>query len=140
METCKQIIVVRKDLNMPPGKLAAQVAHASLSVILKCGNLHVVTDEKGQPWHRNMVIPLLHKPALDAWLNEQSFTKVVLAADSEEEMMSLYTTIEQTGLTVSLITDNGTTVFNGVPTKTCFAVEPIISSAIDKYTGHLRLY
>ena len=40
----RQIIVVRKDLNMDPGKLAAQVAHASLATITN--RLTPVSDSK----------------------------------------------------------------------------------------------
>ena len=34
MRKVKQIIVVRKDLNMRKGKIAAQAAHASMAVLL----------------------------------------------------------------------------------------------------------
>ena len=35
----KQVIVVRKDLNMRKGKMCAQVAHASMKVLLdRCGH------------------------------------------------------------------------------------------------------
>lgn len=31
----KQLIIARKDLNMSPGKLAAQVSHASIAFLLE---------------------------------------------------------------------------------------------------------
>ena len=44
----KQVIVIRKDLNMRKGKMVAQGAHASLRAILKLGS----------PDGDNFVIPL----------------------------------------------------------------------------------
>ena len=40
----KQVIVVRQDLKLPAGKLAAQVAHASI------GAIHKANQEKQKQW------------------------------------------------------------------------------------------
>jgi len=43
-------------------------------------------------------------------------------------------------LETHLITDNGTTEFNSVPTNTCIAIGPDYSDKIDMITKHLKLY
>jgi PTH2 family peptidyl-tRNA hydrolase len=74
MDKIKQVIVVRSDLKMPKGKLAAQVAHASLATILKNKSM----DED------NLIIPLT--PDLYGWITE-TFFKVVLKVNSEQELL-----------------------------------------------------
>lgn len=136
MET-KQIIVIRKDLNMRRGKQISQGAHASMKVFLDLcekgfsydehlGEIKKYTFyyEKGKNW--------------DNWLNGR-FTKVVVGCDSEEELLGLYKKATEKKLPCSLITDAGLTEFNGVPTNTCIAIGPCYPEDLDKITGHLKL-
>lgn len=73
------------------------------------------------------------------WLNN-SFAKVCLQVESEQELLDIYTKAKDAGLVVHLITDSGRTEFNGVPTKTCLAIGPHAVEKIDVITGHLKLY
>ena len=124
----KQVIIVRKDLKMRPGKLAAQVAHASMKAILDTCNLL----EGRVLFKSNMPEPMYQ------WLTG-IFTKVVLAVESEEELLELYNKALCAGLICSLVTDAGLTVFNGIPTNTCIAIGPEESYKIDAITNHLKL-
>lgn len=137
--TVKQIIVVREDLNMSRGKIASQVAHASMKVLVDAmetidreyfvteGNgLHVLQSEQGR------FLPL-EDPELKEWLTG-SFTKIVVYVKSEEKLMNLYNKVKDAGLRVSLIIDNGTTEFGGVKTKTCIAIGPHAAERIDPFT------
>ncbi|MBV5347180.1 aminoacyl-tRNA hydrolase [bacterium] len=124
----KQVIIVRKDLKMRPGKIAAQSCHASMKAILdRCSLL-----EGRVLFMSNMPEPMYQ------WLTG-IFTKVVLAVDSEEDLLELYNKALALDLPCSLITDAGLTVFNGVPTNTCIAIGPEESYKIDAITNHLKL-
>lgn len=126
----KQVIVVRRDLNMPPGKLASQVAHAAMAFL----------SRKLKPTHyynRNNCTVGLSTAERD-WL-DNSYAKVVLGVDSEEELEAIAKKAES-GYEVHRIVDDGRTVFNGVPTFTCVAIGPQYNFLIDQITGHLRLY
>ena len=129
----KQVIVVRRDLNMRAGKMAAQVAHASIKILLdhaievgNDGQLEIGPIE-GWDW----------EGAVRPWL-ETSFTKIVLGCYSEAEMMNLYDLAKSKGLPVALIVDNGLTEFHNVYTKTCFAIGPCKAEDLDPISGHLR--
>lgn len=111
----KQVIIVREDLNMPHGKLAAQVAHGSVTNILN------TTAEDVYEWFNN------------------SQPKVVLGVGSLTGLMKYAALASQAGLCVNVITDEGRTVFNE-PTATCCAIGPAPIEAIDAITGRLRLY
>ncbi|PPD54337.1 MAG: aminoacyl-tRNA hydrolase [Methylotenera sp.] len=127
----KQVIVVRKDLNMRRGKQIAQGAHASMKAILSEGCFMQSLQ------HSELVIPLT-RPELQEWL-EGRFTKVCVSVDSEQELLDIYQQAKDAGLICSLITDAGLTEFNGVPTNTVVAVGPAYPDDVNKITGHLKL-
>jgi hypothetical protein len=76
----KQVIVYRRDLKMRKGKIAAQVAHASMKVFFdrQITGLDSTIRERilGDP-HSFLVIPL--DDPMDAWV-KGLFTKIVLTA------------------------------------------------------------
>ena len=125
----KQVIVARRDLNMSPGKLASQVAHASLAALL----------DEIRDYKTDTVFRLKKKSAAYKWLAED-FTKVVLQVNSEEELLALYDLTLSKGIPCALIVDDGRTEFNGEKTITCLGIGPDFSNDIDKITGHLKLY
>lgn len=127
MSDVKQVIVVRKDLNMRKGKIAAQVAHASMKFL---------TDNNEAERGDEMIVKL--SPAEAMWLTG-SFTKVVVGVDSEDALSDLVLQAELSGIEVHPIVDAGRTEFNGVPTLTCAAFGPCDSDMLDKITGNLKL-
>lgn len=129
----KQVIVVRKDLNMRKGKIAAQVAHASMGALLK-DSFEYYTESK----LKYIALPMDQHSAKFAWL-DGPFTKICVYVDSEEELLGIRDKAEAAGILNCLITDAGKTEFNGVPTKTCLAIGPAWVEEVDKLTGHLKL-
>lgn len=129
----KQVIVARRDLRMPSGKLAAQVAHASVAVFLNKGRWDQ-TNESATP-----VFTLYPTEAMHQWMTV-SFPKAVLGIDSEMDIEILYAEAQRAGLPCSKIIDSGRTVYNGEHNLTCIAIGPAERSEIDKITGHLPLY
>lgn len=127
MET-KQVIVIRKDLNMRKGKMAAQAAHASLGVVTK----QLQWDDVNQCMY------FRPDTCMMAWLNS-SFRKIVVGCDSEEELRSIAAKARFRKLPFSLIEDNGTTEFHGRPTLTALAIGPAEDKEIDEITGGLKL-
>lgn len=112
----KQILVMRKDLNMRKGKLIAQGAHASLKATLEN----------------------LDHPSVNKWLSG-NFTKIAVGVTSEEELFEVMKKALDAGLITTLITDAGKTEFNGVATNTCIAVGPASHEDLLPITGHLKL-
>ena len=129
----KQVIVVRKDLKMPPGKLAAQVAHASMAVILNA--MTKSTDGNGVKY----TLSCVSGDPIDSWISG-SFTKVVVGVESEQELERLYQLGIESRTPCSRIVDEGRTTFNGIPTLTCCAFGPAPASVLDAITGNLKLY
>jgi len=129
----KQVIVLRKDLNMRKGKMVAQGAHASMKAILDQGVFKEHTLD-GIPNE----FSLFMSPEMEAWLQGR-FTKICVSVDSEEELLAVYQKAEDADLVCSLIQDAGLTEFGGVPTYTAVAVGPAKPEVIDKITGHLKL-
>jgi PTH2 family peptidyl-tRNA hydrolase len=113
----KQVIIVRTDLNMSPGKLAVQVAHGA-----------VAAAERARRERREW---------LDLWLAEGQ-KKVVVKVGGERELLELYERAKKAGFPCELIRDAGLTELPP-NTTTVLAVGPAPSEAIDGITGDLLL-
>ncbi|SDZ96854.1 peptidyl-tRNA hydrolase, PTH2 family [Haloplanus vescus] len=111
----KQAIVARTDLGMGRGKLAAQVAHASLSA-------YEDADERTRR----------------AWKGEGQ-KKVVLKGSGESELFELADAAERAGLPNAIIRDAGHTQLDP-GTVTALAVGPGDDDEVDRVTGDLSLY
>ena len=111
----KQAIVARRDLGMGEGKLAAQVAHASLSSYEDTG-----------------------RRARTEWKGEGQ-KKVVLGADSEGQLFELADKADTEGLPYAVIRDAGHTELDP-DTVTALAVGPGRDDIVDRVTGDLPLY
>lgn len=124
----KQVIVMRKDLNMRKGKMVAQGSHASVGAVLKMQYQRAI-DPKAVGWDWD---------AFDEWIEGQ-FSKICVSVDSEHELMEIKHRAEMADLPVKLIIDSGRTEFHGVATKTCLAIGPAWADEVDKVTGGLKL-
>ena len=126
----KQVIVIRKDLNMRKGKMVAQGAHASFVAIFNSMKWH--------PLDNTLFINLWEYKDIDRW-TKTGFKKICVSVNSESELLEIFNKAKNAGLVSALITDAGLTEFDGVPTKTCCAIGPAFSDEVDKITGHLKL-
>jgi len=131
----KQSIIVRGDLNMPKGKMAAQVAHASMGAILMYAkDMGEVTGTEEKPGH----LYQMHVPTpVHEWLSGD-FAKIVLKCQSVDDLLALEEQAKAKGVPYKLIKDNGTTVFNE-PTVTCIAIGPWDAEVIDVITKEFKL-
>ena len=127
----KQVIVIRRTLNMRRGKEIAQGAHASMAFLVEA----VVAACDSSTGRGVMSIDA----AALAWMTTSN-RKVTLQARSEEDLLDLDAKARGAGLRSHLITDSGRTEFGGVPTITALAIGPDLAAAIDEVTGHLAIY
>ena len=127
----KQVILVRRDLKMSPGKVASQVAHASIATIVE--NAFLVKD--------NNLTKGLYFEVKDSnrdWLMGD-YTKVVLGVDSDKESLELYYEARKLGIIAALIEDEGRTELDGY-NFTTVGIGPDYSDKIDKVTKHLKRF
>ncbi|NIB98634.1 peptidyl-tRNA hydrolase Pth2 [Halobacterium sp. R2-5] len=111
----KQVIAARTDIGMGQGKLAAQVAHASLKA-------YEYADEQAQR----------------QW-KQQGQAKVVVKAGSERELYQISEEAKAKGLPSAVIEDAGRTQLEpGTPTAV--AVGPAADADVDEITGDLSLF
>lgn len=110
----KQAIIIRTDLNMPKGKLAVQVAHASVEAVFKS-----------------------NQDKVEKWAN-QGMPKIILKAKDIKELKQYYRSAKSDHLTASLIKDAGKTFFRRA-IITCIGIGPDDDAKIDKITKDLKL-
>ena len=138
----KQMIVMRRDLKMRKGKIAAQAGHAcveaTLMALAREGRLDEVRVTPDQSW---VYLEDEGAPAtpLSDWF-DAGVAKVCVYVDSEEELLDLAVRGRELGFAVALIRDAGHTEFHGEPTYTCLAFEPLAAEQIDPLTGELPLF
>jgi PTH2 family peptidyl-tRNA hydrolase len=112
----KLVLVVRTDLGMGRGKIAAQVAHAAVAAAL------ANRSRRGD---------------FAAWLRDGQ-PKVVLKVGSADELEEIVSKAAAAGLPVEVIQDAGRTQL-APGTLTCCAVGPAAADRIDAVTGSLSL-
>jgi PTH2 family peptidyl-tRNA hydrolase len=113
----KMVIVTRSDLNLSPGKLAAQVAHAAVICALD-------TKKKNSKW-------------FNKWQNEGG-KKAVVKVESEKKFYILKEKAEKLKIIAHIITDAGhTEIPEG--TITVLGIGPAPNNIIDKVTGDLSI-
>ena len=134
------MIVMRRDLKMRKGKIAAQAGHAAIEAILmalhkegRCAD--IISTAEGMCLAENGKA----ETPLSEWFS-YGCAKICVYVDSEEELMAIDAKAEEKGVLAAVITDAGMTEFHGVPTKTCLALEPLPSDVADEITGGLPLY
>jgi len=113
----KQVIIVRRDINMGTGKIAAQVAHAAVM-----GAEKVKTSRR--EWFK-------------AWFTAGQ-AKVVVKVKNIEELMAVRKRAEELNLPVVQVQDSGLTQIPS-GTITCVGIGPAPSNLIDKVTFELKL-
>lgn len=140
MDKPKQMIVMRRDLKMRKGKIAAQAGHACVTAVLaalkreqRLGQIQA--DEAG------VMLAASAQPAtpLSEWFS-RGVAKVCVYVDSEEELLAIDRKAKEAGILSALICDNGITEFHGQPTYTCLALEPALPEKVDPITGALPLF
>ena len=116
MSDIKQVIVVRTDLDMGKGKIAAQVGHACV-----LGAEHV--RKSNSKW-------------FEEWWGGQE--KVVVKVSSLKELEAVKKGAIELDIPWSEVTDAGHTQI-APGTTTCISLGPAPENLIDKITGDLKL-
>mgnify|MGYP000606690816 CR=1 FL=1 len=110
----KQVIIIRQDLKLPKGKMAAQAAHAAVEAVLKSAS------DKVKQWR------------------QQGSKKITVKVDSKEELYKHAQRAKDDGFTTAIITDAGRTVIEP-GTVTCAAIGPDNEEKIDRITKDLKM-
>jgi PTH2 family peptidyl-tRNA hydrolase len=113
----KQVIVLRVDLGMSRGKIAAQAGHAAVLAA-------EVARKRFSKWWR-------------AWIREGQ-CKIAVKVEGERELLELKRQAENRGLPYALVYDRGLTELPP-DTLTCLGIGPAPCELVDEITGKLAL-
>jgi PTH2 family peptidyl-tRNA hydrolase len=111
----KQVIIMRADLGMSKGKLAAQACHGSLGAYKKAD------ERKIREWEL------------------EGGKKVVVQVRSQEELFEIYELVKAADIPSFLVQDAGHTELPP-STVTCLGIGPEKDEIIDKITQDLKLF
>lgn len=118
-EECKLVLVVRTDLGMTKGKIAAQCGHATLAC------------------YKHFLRHAPNSTILRRW-EKRGQMKVALQAKSEEELEVLQAQAVSLGLVAQVIHDAGRTqIASG--SATVLGIGPAPKGIVDQVTGNLKL-
>lgn len=145
----RQLIIARKDLNMSPGKLAAQVSHASMAFLT---NIIKNSPNYTQPDFNNTIVKItLQNDVLDEWING-TFTKIICEAKNRNQLLKAMKLAEELGLKKDkdffLIKDNCLTDLNPEEydengfgrTLTCIGFRPLLDDVAWGISRKFHLY
>ena len=113
----KMVIVTRKDLQLSPGKLAAQVAHAAVACALD-------TKKQNSKWFTK-------------WQNEGA-KKAVVKVENIKDFYPLKDKADKLKIITNIIEDAGHTEIPA-GTLTVLGIGPAPTNLIDQVTGNLPL-
>jgi PTH2 family peptidyl-tRNA hydrolase len=113
----KMVIVVRSDLKMSKGKIAAQAGHAAVTAS------EYARKSRPEWWN--------------PWISEGQ-CKIAVKTKSEEDIIEIERKARSAGLPVALIVDRGLTEIppNSI---TCLGIGPAPANKVDTITGQLSL-
>ena len=115
--TYKQVIIVRQDLKLPKGKIAAQAGHACVEATLRA------MERKRETVRR--------------WRHD-GMKKIALKVPDERTLLRVVQQAKDAGLTTAIITDAGRTIVEP-GTRTCAAIGPDDEDRIDAITKDIQL-
>ncbi|KAL8296728.1 hypothetical protein RB597_006039 [Gaeumannomyces tritici] len=124
-EECKLVLVVRTDLGMTKGKIAAQCGHATLAC-------YKALSKAAQRTPGGAEAKVLHR-----W-ERQGQAKIAVQTKSQDEVLTLMGQARSLGITAEVIQDAGRTQIEA-GSMTVLGVGPAPKSLVDKVTGHLKL-
>ena len=149
----RQLIIARKDLQMSPGKLAAQVSHASmafLSNMIRCGTVDRKASVETEVGAYRIQIEI-QSDIYEDWLCD-IFTKTICEAKNRNQLMKAVTMAEDMGLKEDtdffLIKDNCLTELepgevgeDGIGrTLTCIGFRPLPDEIAHQISRKYQLY
>ena len=154
----KQIIIVRRDLDMSIGKTSAQVAHGSMAFLTNIirnnvteltKNGYFILNESDMEDENDLVYRCEYdfdKDLYEQWINGE-FTKVVLQARNKNHLLKAKTIAEELGMKEGedffLIKDNCHTELEPEEdgrTLTCIGFKPMDAEIINKIGRKYHLY
>ncbi|XP_012216480.1 peptidyl-tRNA hydrolase 2, mitochondrial isoform X2 [Linepithema humile] len=114
----KLVLVIRTDLKMGKGKVAAQCSHAAVAAYKTARR---VSSKAVKIWEKC------------------GQAKIILKVDSEAELMKIAKQAKDMGLISNMIQDAGHTQIPAGSRTVC-AIGPGPAKLIDQVTGHLKLF